>query len=295
MMVDVVAESTIEFREPATPRVGRPNDARRDELAAFLRTRRARLSPADVGLPPGLRRRTAGLRREEVAQLAGVGVTWYTWLEQGRPINASVQVLSAISRTLRLDNAEHDHLLRLAGVHIFPTQRERAAVPAEVIEVLNALDPFPAMLVNARYDVIAQNDPYQALLRDWHTQRCERRNVLWCCFTEPDVRRHYLNFDCEAPRIVATFRSAYAQHVGEPVWQEFIACLAARSPEFEALWERHDVAQPGQQQKVFWHDVAGELRMNSTSLAVSSLPEHRIIVCTPADDDTRARLPLIHG
>ncbi|HEX7105643.1 MAG TPA: helix-turn-helix transcriptional regulator [Acidothermaceae bacterium] len=290
MMVDMVAEPAIELRAASA----RPSAARRDELAAFLRTRRARLSPADVGLPPGLRRRTAGLRREEVAQLAGVGVTWYTWLEQGRPINASVQVLSAISRTLQLDNAEHDHLLRLAGMHIFPTQEERATVPAEVLEVLNSLSPLPAILVNARYDILAQNEPYQALLRDWHTQPCERRNVLWCCFTEPEVRRHYLNFDAEAPRIVATFRSAYAQHVGEPVWQRFIACLSARSPDFSRLWERHDVAQPGQQQKVFWHDVAGELRMMSTSLAVSGLPEHRIIVCTPADDDTRARLALIH-
>jgi transcriptional regulator with XRE-family HTH domain len=290
MMVDMVAEPAIELRAASA----RPSAARRDELAAFLRTRRARLSPADVGLPPGLRRRTAGLRREEVAQLAGVGVTWYTWLEQGRPINASVQVLSAISRTLQLDNAEHDHLLRLAGMHIFPTQEERATVPAEVLEVLNSLSPLPAILVNARYDILAQNEPYQALLRDWHTQPCERRNVLWSCFTEPEVRRHYLNIDAEAPRIVATFRSAYAQHVGEPVWQRFIACLSARSPDFSRLWERHDVAQPGQQQKVFWHDVAGELRMMSTSLAVSGLPEHRIIVCTPADDDTRARLALIH-
>src|SRR4051794_41462366 len=94
--------------------------ARRDELAAFLRTRRERVSPADVGLPPGPRRRTPGLRREELAQLAGVGVTWYTWLEQGRPINASVQVLDAISRTLRLDEAEREHLYRLAEVPLDP-------------------------------------------------------------------------------------------------------------------------------------------------------------------------------
>src|SRR3954469_3641279 len=99
---------------------GTYSKARRDELASFLRTRRERVTPADVGMPPGLRRRTPGLRREEVAQLAGVGVTWYTWLEQGRPINASVQVLDAVARTLRLDATERQHLYRLAGVPSVP-------------------------------------------------------------------------------------------------------------------------------------------------------------------------------
>src|SRR5690242_3132122 len=108
-MMGVMAVASIEqarraSKTNAVPGKRRPADARRAELAEFLRARRARLSPSDVGLPPGVRRRTAGLRREEVAQLAGVGITWYTWLEQGRPINASVQVLEAISRTLRLDN-----------------------------------------------------------------------------------------------------------------------------------------------------------------------------------------------
>src|SRR5438270_9095254 len=112
--------------------------ARRDELGAFLRSRRARLSPGDVGLAPGLRRRTPGLRREEVAQLAGVGVTWYTWLEQGRPINASVQVLDAIARTLRLDPAERAHLYRLAEVPGIPTPATTECVSHEVVSVLEA-------------------------------------------------------------------------------------------------------------------------------------------------------------
>jgi transcriptional regulator with XRE-family HTH domain len=270
----------------------RPHDARRDELAQFLRARRARLSPQDVGLPPGFRRRTAGLRREEVAQLAGVGVTWYTWLEQGRPINASVQVLGAIARTLRLDNAEHDHLLRLADIHTLPTESELATVPAAVIEVVTSLEPTPAFLINARYDVLAYNDAHRALVRDWHTVPCERRNVLWCCFTEPDVRSRFVNFDDEAPLIVATLRAAYAQHLNEPAWTEFVRSLSARSPEFAEMWARHDVARPGTRVKHFRHPVAGELRLASTSLAVSDMPEHRIVVYTPADDETRRRLPL---
>src|ERR1700731_4348365 len=118
--------------------------ARRTELAAFLRARRERISPEDVGLPPGLRRRTPGLRREEVAQLAGVGVTWYTWLEQGRPINASVQVLDAGARTLRLDQAETEHLYRLADVPAVPALTTCKKLEPEVLHVLDALTPFPA-------------------------------------------------------------------------------------------------------------------------------------------------------
>src|SRR5262252_3304586 len=120
------------------------SSVRRTELAAFLRSRRERISPEDVGLPTGSRRRTTGLRREELAQLAGVGVTWYTWLEQGRPINASVQVLDAVSRTLRLDLAEREHLYRLADVPGVPKAHDAATLPDVVLPVLDALEPNPA-------------------------------------------------------------------------------------------------------------------------------------------------------
>src|SRR3954471_18064507 len=129
---------------PSTQRAGSYSKVRRDELAAFLRSRRERVTPADVGLPPGPRRRTPGLRREEVAQLAGVGVTWYTWLEQGRPINASVQVLDAISAVLGLGASERWHLYRLAEVPGVPTSNATCAVPSEVVGVLDALEPTPA-------------------------------------------------------------------------------------------------------------------------------------------------------
>src|ERR1700756_4310014 len=130
--------------------------ARRTELAAFLRARRERISPEDVGLPPGIRRRTAGLRREELAQLAGVGVTWYTWLEQGRPINASVQVLDAIARTLMLDAVERAHLFRLADVPgaAAPADCPECPLPPEVQRILDAM-PYPANVLTERFDLIA--------------------------------------------------------------------------------------------------------------------------------------------
>jgi transcriptional regulator with XRE-family HTH domain len=272
--------------------IDRARDGRRSELAAFLRARRTRISPTDVGLPPGSRRRTPGLRREEVAQLAGIGVTWYTWLEQGRPIRASVQVLDAVARTLRLDQAEIEHLYRLADVPVAPTEAPVADVPPVLHELLQALEPLPAMLLNARYDKLASNQAQQDLFYQWHAVPCLHRNVLWCCFTEPDVRRRFVNFDGEAPLMVATLRASFGLHLGEPAWTGFIQRLSAASPEFAKLWTRHEVASPGSRTKHFLHPEAGLLRLRSTSLAVADMPEARIVVYTPIDEETRERLPL---
>ena len=271
---------------------GQAAGGRRTELAAFLRARRARIGPAEVGLPPGLRRRTPGLRREEVAQIAGVGVTWYTWLEQGRPIRASVQVLDAIARALRLDQAELEHLYRLAGVPAVPAEAPAAAVSPALREILDSLEPLPALLLNSRYDVLASNQAHKDLVYQWHPVPCQHRNILLCCFTEPEVRRRIVNFDEEAPRMVATFRASFAQHLGEPAWTAFVRRLCAASPEFAELWTRHDVASPGSATKHFMHPKAGLLRLRSTSLAVADMPEARIVVYTPTDEETRRRLPL---
>jgi transcriptional regulator with XRE-family HTH domain len=268
---------------------------RRAELSAFLRARRSRIRPAEVGLPPGFRRRTPGLRREEVAQLAGVGVTWYTWLEQGRRIHVSAQVLTAIARTLRLDDAEREHLFRLAGTPTVPMATEDEAVPGEVLEILAALAPLPACLLNSRYDILADNAGYQALFRDWHTVPCERANVLWCCCTEPAARERYVNLDEQLPRLVGTLRAAFAHHLGEPAWTDFIRQLSLASPEFARLWARHDVARPATMIKRFRHPDAGVLTMSSTSLAIAGLPETRIVTYTPTDDHTRAWLERAMG
>src|SRR2546429_562978 len=138
---------------------------RRHELAAFLRSRRERITPEDAGLPSGHRRRTAGLRREEVAQLSGVGVTWYTWLEQGRPIRASVQVLEAVARTLQLDTIERQHLFRLAEVPDTTHPVESGPLlPPQIQVVLDGLSPIPASVVTDRFDSPPWNAAYQLFL-----------------------------------------------------------------------------------------------------------------------------------
>src|SRR5436305_1482699 len=189
-------------------------DHRRAELAAFLRSRRERIPPEQAGLPPGHRRRTPGLRREEVAQLSAVGVTWYTWLEQGRPINASAQVLEAVARTLRLDDSERSHLFTLAGVPDTTSRPVEVCEPA-MRELVLALDPYPAFVVTPRYDILAWNRAEAALKGDYSTLPERFRNVMWLLFTQP-AWRELLVDQQDVAYVVARFRGAMAEHVGEP-------------------------------------------------------------------------------
>ncbi|MGP3968958.1 helix-turn-helix transcriptional regulator [Streptomyces sp. 6N223] len=282
----------------ATARSPQRTQQRRPELAAFLRGRRARITPADVGLPPGPRRRTPGLRREEVAQLAGVGVTWYTWLEQGRPINASAQVLDAVARTLRLDEAEREHLYRLAGVP-YAGQAEpepgAAAISPDVQGVIDGLDPLPAVIYNARFDVLGYNSAYWALVfagSDWDgASPC---NVLWVLFTGAAAKCPLVYREEELRLMVATLRGAYGGHVGEPSWEAFIRRLREASPEFRQMWESGDVAPPGPRVKTFRHPGGkGEVRMRSVSLSVHGMPDSRMVVYTADDEDSRGRMEEI--
>jgi transcriptional regulator with XRE-family HTH domain len=274
------------------PRPVRPAKARRAELSRFLKARRARLRPADVGLPPGLRRRTPGLRREEVALLAGVGVTWYTWLEQGRPINVSAQVLDAVARTLQLENAEREHLYQLTEATPVRSWAGSVIVPEALRDVLRSLDPVPAVLANCRFDVIESNDAHRDLFRDWHSMPCIHRNLLWCGITEPSAREKFVNYDEEVPYLVARLRAAYGPHAGDPDWEEDIRRLTDLSPEFAELWERHEVAEPEVRTRRFLDPVAGPLAFSVTELDVAAVPGLRIITYTPQDDATWRGLRL---
>jgi transcriptional regulator with XRE-family HTH domain len=265
--------------------------SRREELGRFLKACRARIGPEEVGLAPGLRRRTSGLRREEVALLAGVGVTWYTWLEQGRPINASAQVFDAIARTLRLDHTEREHLYRLA--ELTPSRLPWAVevVPDAVREVLRVLDPLPATVVNGRFDILESNAAHEEMFWEWHSLPCLHKNLLWCCVTEPNARAYLLNYDEEVSHMIARMRTEYGRHLGDPSWEEDIRRLSALSPEFAELWARNEVAEPRARLRRFDHPRAGLMNIRLTELAVSEVPGLRIQVSTPEDAATWARLP----
>ncbi|MET7688689.1 helix-turn-helix transcriptional regulator [Streptomyces sp. NPDC005483] len=272
----------------------RTTQRRRPELASFLRSRRARVTPADVGMPPGLRRRTPGLRREEVAQLSGVGVTWYTWLEQGRPINASAQVLDAVARTLRLDQPEREHLYRLAEVPFDPVPQEPTeSVGPEVQGIIDALDPLPAVVYNSRYDILAINPGYRALITTPEIVDIGVPNALWTLFTVSEDACPLLYRERELPVMVATLRSSYGRHVGEPAWERFIRALTVASPYFAELWASGEVVRPGPRVKTFRHRAVGELRMTSQSLSIDGMPECRIVVYTPADAETHEKSRLL--
>ncbi|MEO3754883.1 helix-turn-helix transcriptional regulator [Streptomyces sp. B6B3] len=275
---------------------------RRPELAAFLRGRRARITPEDVGMPPGPRRRTPGLRREEVAQLAGVGVTWYTWLEQGRPINASPQVLDAVARTLRLAEHEREHMYQLAGVPYArePEPRARAVSP-DVQAVLDAVDPLPAVIYNARFDVLSFNRAYWSLFfaRTDRWQRTaadgEAHNVLWALFTGSREDCPLVFRQDELRVMVATLRAGYGNHVGEPSWEAFIGRLCRASEEFAGMWASGEVVPPGPRVKTFRHPEVGEVRLRSVSMSVHGIPEARMVVYTAADEESGRLVTTLRG
>ena len=265
--------------------------ARRTELAAFLRTRRERITPEDVGLPAGSRRRTAGLRREELAQLAGVGVTWYTWLEQGRRINASVQVLDAVAKTLRLDPTERAHLFRLADVPGAATIAacDDCPLPGEVQQILDAL-PFPASVVTERFDLLAWNRVYASLFPRVISAPPDERNTLLSILTGPPCCSPVANQEVQCDAMVAQLRAAYGRHVGDPAWTHFIRRLEAESPAFARTWAAHDVAQPASYVKEFRHPGVGRITAASTSFAVQAVPGARMVVYAPADKPSEKAL-----
>ena len=263
---------------------------RRHELAAFLRSRRERITPEDAGLPGGYRRRTAGLRREEVAQLSGVGVTWYTWLEQGRDINASPQVLDAVARTLLLDPHEREHLFRLADTQDGNGQAECKALPPTAQALLDQLEPFPACIRNARYDILAWNAGYEALMGDLSDVPFEERNSLWRVFTSERCRSCMLDWEEGTRRMVAEYRAAMAEHLAEPAWKCLVSRLTKASPEFAELWERHEVCNPENLTKRFLHPDVGLLKLNYTHLWLGQRLGTRMTTYTPADEQSRERL-----
>ena len=267
--------------------------AQRVELGEFLKARRARVAPEDVGLPGGGRRRTPGLRREELAQLAGVGVTWYTWLEQGRPINASGQVLDAVATTLGLTPVEREHLYRLAEATPMRLPRTTDCASEAVFEeIVEALDPLPAVITNTRFDIVRANRAYNDLFHDWHRLPCIHKNLLWCIITEPSAREQLLNYDTEVPYLVGRLRSAYGEHVGDPDWETDLARLRSICPEFDRLWSRHEVAACTPRVRRIANPAVGEVRLTITELAVSAHPDLLLFIESPADEETRAKLPL---
>ena len=268
---------------------------RRHELAAFLRHRREHIAPEQVGLPRGRRRRTPGLRREEVAQLSAVGVTWYTWLEQARDIQVSVQVLDALARALLLDPTERSHLFQLAGA-VDPTPATVCpSVTPAIRQVLEQLEPVPACVQNSRYDILAYNRTYGLLLCDLDAVPPEDRNCMILSYTNDDWRSSIIHLP-EAQRLMAArFRATMAGHLAEPGWKMLLKRLRSESPEFCEVWDRHEVIEPRSRRKEFMNRYVGQVCVDHTDLWLGPEAGPRMVTYAPVDEESRRRLEKLHA
>ncbi len=264
-------------------------ERRSAEIRAFLRSRRARLTPADVGLVAGGGRRTPGLRREEVAVLAGVGVSWYTWLEQGREINVSAEVLDAIGRVLRLDAAEREHLYLLAGLN--PPQAQPAddavAVPAGIRRVIDGWLPRPAYVIDRHWKLVAVNEAARLVFGYGELAH----SCLVSFFTSAHFRSAVCGWEDAARQIVGQFRADAARYPDDPEFGRIAEDMCAASPAFAAVWAEHPVGAGTEGIKSLRRPSVGELAFAYTVLPVSDLPGARLLLYTPAEGTpTEARL-----
>lgn len=256
------------------------------EAAELLRSRRARLQPADVGLPAGARRRTQGLRREEVAQLAGISTTYYTFLEQGRDIHPSRQVLDALARALRLGATERIHLHELLhGISPALTRGTVETLAPAVVDLVDRLDPHPTYITGRSWDVLTANRAARALWTDWPTLPPEERNILWWTFTHPTARTVLVEWETEAAAQLARFRAAAARHPGDPGFESLIERLKAASPEAQAWWPHHHVASLSSGTKRIHHPALGEMTFHHIVLQLADNPEQKLITFTPDHHD----------
>lgn len=266
---------------------------RRSELSDFLRTRRAKIVPSDVGLADGARRRTPGLRREEVALLANIGATWYTRLEQGQPINVSAEVLDGIARALRLTSEERRHLHLLAGMAPTVVVPDEERVSELVRRVLDGLDPLPAYVRGRRWDILAWNASADALA-DFSNAPGPARNVVWRLFRDPNSRCRYGDPECTMRRAVAQFRAVAAKYPNDPGFVELIDDLRANSAEFRQLWAEHDVLGSTDGLKRFNHPELGEFILDHTTLELPGDGDIKMVVLTAAPgSETESKLRLL--
>ena len=271
------------------------SDERRAEIAAILRARRARLRPGQVGLPDGSRRRTPGLRREEVAALAGVSAEWYRWLEQARDVRASADALRRIADALRLEPGETRHLLALSG-HVWDDNGHASrieAVTPHLQRLVDRLEYCPTWVLGERWDILAWNRAATVILGDLEAMRGLERNALHVMFLSPPFRKMMVDWEPHARDMVAKVRLLHARHVDDPWFNEILSLLRERSAEFAAWWEERLVQLPRDGTKHYDHPRAGRLTFDYTVLDVADerFASLQLVSYLPAPEtDTERRL-----
>ncbi len=264
---------------------------RRQTLAHFLRTRRERLQPAEVGLPARSRRRTPGLRREDVAELANIGVSWYTLLEQGQDVHPSRQVLESLAQALRLSHAERKHLFLLADQPL-PARtsagEEQQITPA-LRQVVDALSPHPACVIGRRWDLLYWNRIADLLFHFAEPVPPYPHNVVWRYFQRKDIRDRDPDWEAQARNLVAGLRADYVRYPGDSSFNALIEDLQRASPEFCLWWEQQDVRSLPDGPRAMLHPLLGELNFEHVTFQAAASLDLRVKVYT-ASPDTVAQL-----
>ncbi|WP_432752824.1 helix-turn-helix domain-containing protein [Streptomyces sp. JL2001] len=274
------------------------------ELSEFLRSRRARLKPEDVGLPSfGRHRRVPGLRREELAQLAGVSVAYYTRLEQGNGRNVSLEVLDSIARALRLSETERAHLTHLAKPTTKKKQRASITRPQQVRpglqHLIDAMDTVPAFVLGRRGDILAWNRMARALLGDLAAMDPQERNMARMVFLDPNTRDLYLDWECKATEVVSVLRLYAGCYPDDQQLLALVGELSVRSEEFRSLWAAHTVTDKGHGTKRLRHPLVGEMTLGYETMKVSGGDPDLVLVTYQAEPGTASadalRLPAHWG
>ena len=257
-------------------KLARPEERR--AVAAFVRDRRLRTAPETVGLPRGGRRRTPGLRREEVAQLAGVGITWYTWFEQGRDIQVSAEFLERLARAFQLSPAERGHLFTLAQHRPPPHVPPQAVVVSERVRAVLASLPGPAYVKTTRWDIVAWNEAAIDALGDFAALTEEGRNILRLVFSTPELRARMADWEGDARRTLEKFRLDYARADGDPGFEALVSELKQTSAEFARWWPGQEVRAVGEGVKRLNHPTRGRVEYEHATFAIEGSPDLRMVV-----------------
>ncbi len=262
------------------------------ELGDFLKSRRAKILPSQVGLPLTPRRRTPGLRREEVAQLAGIGLTWYTWLEQGRTIHVSPSVIESLSRVLLLDKHERTHLYILANQPFLAKIPEyHNAVSSTLQNVLDSLVFCPSLITDQRWNVIAWNKEAGLLFGDFNEMNVRERNIVWTMFTDSKYKKMFYDWNLYAKHLLGAFRASCGQYIEDPWLIRFVDDLKLLSKEFCEWWPLHDIESSSEKYKKLEHPVAGTLEFEVSNFDMSDNSGLKLIVHVPLPGtDTAAKL-----
>ncbi|WP_166242945.1 helix-turn-helix transcriptional regulator [Paenibacillus turpanensis] len=267
-------------------------------LSDFLKQARSRIAPDSVGLPEGTRRRTPGLRREEVAQLAGVSSTWYTWLEQGRDIKVSAFVLECISTALRLTEDERKYVFSLAlesGPVVRLPKEDELQVSPSLHKIIQELRSCPAIISNRRCQIVGWNEAAAQVFIDFEQIPPEQRNMIRLVFARREFKRLAVNWEQFASGFLAMFRAYYGQYVDDDWYEVFLNEMKNTYPEFQTIWERSDVSFAPEMLLEFRHAKAGKMLFHLTSLQVHGETDLRCSIYTPAPDtNTEAKMKSLY-